>query len=68
MVFWSKIFEMLKQPRLSESIISEIIWLEYSSFFWKISKFHAYYRNAIKNPEKFFCFVDNEFEIVDVSS
>ena len=44
---------------LSASIISEIITLEYSSFFWKCSKFHAHFRNAIKNPDKVFCFWDN---------
>ena len=36
-----------------------LIRLGYSSFSWKCSKFHACFRNAIKNPEKVFCFWDN---------
>ena len=35
-----------------ESIISEILKLEDSPFWWKCSIFHVDFRNAIKNPEK----------------
>ena len=31
----------------------------YSSFFSKSSIFNAHFRNARKNPEKVFCFLDN---------
>ena len=44
---------------ISEAIILEIIMLGYSSLFWKCSKLHAHFRNAIKNREKVFCFWDN---------
>ena len=37
----------------------EINKLEYSSFFWKCSKFNAHLRNARKNPENVFCFGGN---------
>ena len=37
----------------------EIIRLGYSSFFSKCFKFHARFRNAIKNPEKVFWVPDN---------
>ena len=37
----------------------EITRLEYSSFFSKCFKSNAHLRNAIKNPEKVFCFREN---------
>ena len=52
-------FRRLSNHLISQSIISEIIRLGYSSFFSKCSKFHANFRNAIKNPQKVFCFWDN---------
>ena len=33
--------------------------LEDATFFWKSSKFLIDFRNAIKDPEKAFCFKDN---------
>ena len=42
-----------------KKIISEIIRLWHSSFFSKFSKFHAHFRNGIKNLEKVFRFSDN---------
>ena len=59
MVFWSTTFKTFKWPPLSQSIISEIIRLGYSSFSSKCSKLHAYCRNAIKNQQKVFHFWDN---------
>ena len=40
-------------------MILEISRLVYSSFFSKCSQFNAYFRKAIKNPEKVFRFRDN---------
>ena len=40
-------------------MILEITRLGYSSFFSKCSQFNAYFRKAIKNPEKVFRFRDN---------
>ena len=37
----------------------EITRLGYSSFFKKCFKFNAHFRNAIKNTENAFCFLDN---------
>ena len=59
MVFWSKTFKTFQWPPLSETITSEIIRLRHSYFFSKCSKYHAHFRNAIKNREKVFRFSDN---------
>ena len=56
-----RLFRHLSKPPLLESIISEILKLEDSPFFWKCSPFHVDFRNAKKNPENVFCFKGNGF-------
>ena len=58
-VLWNVTFQTFIQWPFSEFVSSEIHWLWGWSFFWKCSKFNVDYRNAEKNLEKVFCFLDN---------
>ena len=58
-IFSNRTFYTFILPRLSQSIISEIHRVWRSSKFWKSSKFNLRFKNAEKNSEKVFCFLDN---------